>query len=92
MRDAPPKVTRTAKADLTPEELKARQEEANQRKLKNQRDEKVSNWLTSASDSLGNCVTLGRQLSAQELFFERQSSCGLSALELWILGEWLMDR
>ncbi|MCK9314706.1 MAG: hypothetical protein M0Q48_00985 [Verrucomicrobia bacterium] len=92
MRDAPEKVKRKAKADMTPEELEARKVEANQRKIKNQRDEKVSNWLTSASDNLGNCVTLGRQLSSRELYFERQSSCGLSALELWILGEWLMDR
>lgn len=76
----------------TKEEIATQKKELNNRKLQKQREEKVAGWIVNISKNLGNCITTGIQESEDTLVFERQSACGFTALELWFLTEWIMDR
>ena len=70
-------------------------EKAQQDAVKKAKEKRTSNvfaWAYITRERLGNSITKGHQTAPNELYFERMSTCGLSALELWFLCEWLADR
>lgn len=87
-----PKTPKKKKEDMTPEELKEKAQKDAVKKAKEKRTSNVFAWAYITRDRLGNSITKGHQTAPNELFFERMSTCGLSALELWFLCEWLADR
>ena len=46
-------------------------------------------WFTAAVPRLGNCVTAVLRTAPDELSFVRQSSIGLTSVELHLLADWL---
>jgi hypothetical protein len=49
----------------------------------------ATRWLKSAAPLLGNCTTEVIQTGPQQLTFTRNSTIGLTALELHLLADWL---
>jgi hypothetical protein len=52
-------------------------------------DAKATAWLKNVESQLGTSTTLVTQTGPAQLSFARQSTVGLSALELHLLGDWL---
>jgi hypothetical protein len=52
-------------------------------------DAKATAWLKNVESQLGTSTTLVTQTGPAQLSFARQSTVGLTALELHLLGDWL---